>query len=140
MLFGGSATDDLSHELQSAMASPAVGSIVLDVDSPGGGVSRIKELADQIYQASRQKRIVGVANAQAGSAAYWLLSQCSEAVVRPSDDVGSVGVLSVHADQSRALDQAGIKVSVIKSAKHKAEGSPFESLSNDAREAYPIAC
>jgi hypothetical protein len=50
LFFGGTSVDHLSRQLQSAIASPQVGSIVLDVDSVGGSVSGIQETSDQIYQ------------------------------------------------------------------------------------------
>ena len=56
LVFGGTALDDVSRQLKDGMESPRVGSIVFDVDSPGGSVAGVQELADQIYQASRVKK------------------------------------------------------------------------------------
>jgi ClpP class serine protease len=58
--------------LQERGADPAVGAIVLDVDSPGGSVYGIGELADAIYGARGSKPIVAVVNSQMASAAYWV--------------------------------------------------------------------
>ena len=48
---------------------------MLDVDSPGGSVYGIAELADEIRAARGRKPIVAVANSVAASAAYWIGTQ-----------------------------------------------------------------
>ena len=62
---------------------PGVGSIVLDIDSPGGDVDGVDELASEIYAARKQKKITAVSNCLCASAAYYLVSQASEIVVSP---------------------------------------------------------
>jgi hypothetical protein len=51
--------------------------------------------------------------------------------------VGSIGVFSVHVDASRALDKAGLTVSLISAGKYKTENSPYEPLSDEACQAMP---
>jgi ClpP class serine protease len=69
----------------------------------------------------------------AGSPAFWLGSQASEFAITPSGEVGSVGVLSVHADHSKQLDKEGVAVTIVKSSPYKAEGSPFQPLTDSAK-------
>lgn len=125
----------LQAAFRAALADPEVGSILLDVDSPGGQVGGIEEFADEIYQARGQKPIMAVANTLAASAAYWLASAAGEVVVTPSGEVGSIGVFSVHQDVSAALDKLGIKISLIAAGKYKTEGNPFEPLGEEAQTA-----
>jgi len=51
--------------------------------------------------------------------------------------VGSIGVFSVHVDASRALDKAGLTVSLTSAGKYKTENSPYEPLSDEACQAMP---
>jgi signal peptide peptidase SppA len=125
----------LTAAFRAALADPEVGSIILDVDSPGGQVGGIEELAAEIYQARGQKPITAVANTLAASAAYWLASAASELVVTPSGEVGSIGVFAIHEDYSAALDRVGVKVSLISAGKYKTEGNPFEPLGEEAQAA-----
>lgn len=125
----------LTATFRAALADPEVGSIVLDIDSPGGQVAGIEELAAEIYQARGQKQIVAVANNLAASAAYWLASAAGEMVVTPSGEVGSIGVFAVHQDMSVALEQLGVKMTLISAGKYKTEGNPFEPLGEEARAA-----
>jgi signal peptide peptidase SppA len=131
--FGGCSIDQLRADLRQALADPAVTSIVLDIDSPGGNVAGVTELAAEIRAARGQKRIVAVANTMACSAAYWIASQATEVVVTPSGQAGSVGVYAVHMDYSRALEEAGVTVTIISSADHKTDGNEYEPLSDDAK-------
>ena len=133
-LLGGASTQNLSATLRQAVADPYVSAIVLDVDSPGGDVDGIDELASEIYQARKQKPITAVSNCLCASAAYYLASQASEIIASPSSLTGSVGVYHLHADRSAALDNAGVKMSMIKYGDNKCEGNPYEPLSDPARE------
>jgi signal peptide peptidase SppA len=112
-----------------------VSAIIIDVDSPGGQASGIAELSRQIYEARGKKPIVAVANHFMASAAYWIASAADEIVVTPSGEVGSIGVFTVHEDIHEALAQEGVKVSIIKEGRYKAEGNPYEPLTAEARDA-----
>ena len=132
---GGTSTERLSSLFAQAVSDPSVGSIVLRIDSPGGGVYGVAELADQIHKARGKKTIVAVADSMAASAAYWIASAADEIVVTPGGEVGSIGVFAAHQDVSRLYDATGITMSLISAGKYKTEGSPFEPLSEEARTA-----
>jgi signal peptide peptidase SppA len=132
---GGTATEAVSAALYQALDDPAVGAIVLDVDSPGGEVSGVEELSAQIYQSRGQKPIVAVANSLMASAAYWIGSAADEVWVTPSGEAGSIGVYAAHQDVSQALEQGGVRVSLLSAGKYKTEGNQFEPLTAEARTA-----
>jgi signal peptide peptidase SppA len=132
---GGTSTEQLGAQFDAAMASPQVGTIVLDLDSPGGSTQGIPELGAKIAAARGEKRIVAVANTMAASAAYWLAAQADEIVASPSAWVGSIGVFMVHTDVSAAEAQAGVRHTIVSAGKYKAEANAYEPLSDDARAA-----
>jgi signal peptide peptidase SppA len=131
-LSGATSVEGLRADFRTAMADPDVARIVFDVDSPGGSVEGIEELGEEIRAARGQKPMTAVANYLMASAAYWLASQADEIVASPSSLVGSIGVYAVHQDWSGAYEQAGVKPTLIKAGKYKAEGIDFEPLSEDA--------
>jgi signal peptide peptidase SppA len=133
MFFGGTTTEELSAALAEAVADPAVSRIVLNVDSPGGGVDGVPELAAEIYAARAKKPITALVDTTAASAAYWLASQASEILLTPSASVGSIGVFALHVDQSRALEAAGLTPTFIQAGKYKTEGNPLQPLSDEAK-------
>jgi signal peptide peptidase SppA len=130
---GGTSTDRIAKDFRQLVADPNVGTIILDIDSPGGGVFGIAELADEVFKARAEKRIVAVANSMAASAAYWLAAAASEVVVTPGGQVGSIGVYMVHEDWSAAYEEAGVKPTLIKYGEHKAEGLDFEPLTDEVK-------
>lgn len=131
---GGTSTESLSQQIRQAIADPNVKSIVLDVDSPGGDVDGVDELASEIYDARKQKKIIAVSNCLCASAAYYLASQASEMVASPSSLTGSIGVYTIHEDDSKFLDDHGVKMTMIKFGENKAEGNPYEPLTASAQE------
>ena len=132
---GGTSVEGFRSRLRDALQSPQVGSVVIDVDSPGGSVEGVDEMAAEIHAARGDKPIVAVANTLAASAAYYLASQADEVVVTPSGEVGSIGVFAAHEDISTALEREGVKMTLIHAGKHKIEGNPFEPLTDEARDA-----
>lgn len=130
---GATSAERLSAALQQAVNDPNVGAVVLDIDSPGGAVQGIDELAQSIYSARAVKPIIAAVNHLAASAAYWIASAASEIAVSPSGEVGSIGVFAAHEDVSKASENVGVKTTLISAGKYKTEGNPYEPLSDEAR-------
>ena len=134
-LFGGTSMQEWGAQFDQMMADPSVSGIVIDGDTPGGTVAGTPELAAKVLAARGQgKPIIGVANTSVGSAGYYVLSQADQVVVSPSGEVGSIGVLAVHFDESAALEAAGIKPTIIQAGEFKTEQANFGPLSEEARE------
>lgn len=126
--------DSVRSQVRDYAANADVSAIVLDIDSPGGSVAGTMETAAEIKVAAAQKPVIAVANTLAASAAYWIGAQASEFVIAPSADVGSIGAMILHQDVSGALEQFGVKLTMIRSAQSplKNEAHPFAPLSEDA--------
>ena len=129
----GTSCASIAGSLRSAIVDPEIDRIVLDIDSPGGSVFGLAELAAEIRSARAVKPVVGVANSMAASAAYWIGSACSELYCTPSGQVGSIGVIEAHEDVSAAMELAGVNVTVLSAGSFKAEASPFTPLGAAAR-------
>lgn len=130
---GGTSVDQLTSQFRDALADPEVGAILFDVDSPGGSVEGITELANEIRAARGQKPMAAVANPTMASAAYWLSSQVDEVIASPSAIVGSIGVIGMHVDVSAQDEMLGEKVTLITAGEGKANGNEHEPLSDEAR-------
>jgi ClpP class serine protease len=134
---GGTSTVAFGNAFDAAMSNPNVGAIVIDCDSPGGTVEGVSELAGKIREArGKGKQIIGVANANCHSAAYWALSGCDEIVITPVGvdrqhrrDDGPHG----HVGERRR--RPGSSATLIKAGAYKGEGAPFEPLTDEARAA-----
>lgn len=134
-LFGGSSIEDIRGQFRAAMNDPDVRGVVLDIDSPGGSVAGVTELAKEIREGRGAKPVYALADTTAGSAAYWLGAQADQLFVTPSGEVGSVGVYGVHMDISRALDAEGVTPTIISAGPRKTAETELEPLTDDARAA-----
>lgn len=124
---------DIRANVRRALADPNIRTIDLIVDSPGGSCLGLPETADLIFQANKQKPVRAFISGIAASAAYWLTSQASTVTLTPSGEAGSVGVLDISVDVSKALESSGIKVNAVSSTPEKIERAPFVPLSDGAR-------
>jgi len=130
---GSVSTQQFGSALTNLINDDSVGQILIDIDSPGGSVYGVSELADQIIAARTKKPIVAIANSLAASAAYWIGCSASEFYVTPGGEVGSIGVWQAHNDYSKALADEGVVTTLISAGKFKVEGNPYEPLDEEAR-------
>ncbi|MBK3333548.1 S49 family peptidase [Burkholderia pseudomallei] len=124
-----------TQAFRAALADDSIGGILMDVDSPGGSVYGVMELANEIYQARSQKPVFAIANSVAASAAYWIASSANEFYVTPGGEAGSIGVYLAHQNLAKALEEEGVETTLISAGKYKTEGNPFGPLSDEARAA-----
>ena len=131
--FADSDYSQIRASVRRALADPSVKTVDLVIDSPGGSVLGLPETADVIHAANRVKPVRAFVGGIAASAAYWLASQAGTITLTPSGEVGSVGILDLHADISKALENAGVKLTAVTAGEHKVERAPFIPLTDDAK-------
>lgn len=124
--------DGIRANLSLALADDSVHGIVFDIDSPGGEVAGCFDLADAIYAARGEKPIWSILTENAFSAAYALASATDRIIVPRTGGTGSVGVICMHVDMSKALGSAGVNVTIIHYGDKKANGSDVRPLSSEA--------
>lgn len=125
-------TQQFSAALREALADESVSQILIDIDSPGGSVYGVAELAEEILSARSVKPVVAVANSLAASAAYWIGSSAGQFFMSPGAEVGSIGVWQAHFDYSQAFAADGVTPTLISAGKYKVEGNPYAPLDEQA--------
>lgn len=107
---GGVSTQKLALDLTAARNDPAVHSILLVLDSPGGEAHGINELAGAIREIrdSGEKRIEAYCDGDCASAAYWLASATSRVTADATAAVGSIGVVTRIRNPEAAGDKQQI--------------------------------
>lgn len=129
----GSTYAGIREAIQTALDDPSVSSILLDVDSPGGTVSGVSELADYIAKADKIKPVYAYTDGLMCSAAYWLACAARQIMAAPTATVGSIGVLATHTDRSARDQSTGIKRTMITAGSHKAIGHDAAPLDDKSR-------
>lgn len=133
--YGETSYEAIRSSLQIALDDPSVETIELFINSPGGDVSGLPELAGFIEGAARQKKMCAWIDGLGASAAYWLASATGDIRTSPSAQVGSIGVLYVHDDMTGFLKSFfGIERTWMQAGKYKTVGAP-KKLSEEERAA-----
>lgn len=133
--YGETSYEAIRSSLQIALDDPSVETIELFINSPGGDVSGLPELAGFIEGAARQKKMCAWIDGLGASAAYWLASATGDIRTSPSAQVGSIGVLYVHDDMTDFLKSFfGIERTWMQAGKYKTVGAP-KKLSADEKAA-----
>lgn len=125
-----------AKRVREAADNASVASIILDVDSGGGAVTGVDVAAEAVRYAAKKKTITAVANTMMCSAAYWIASGASEIVVTAAGEVGSIGVIGTHTDESAKMTAEGLRVTYVRSAAGKALGQRGETLEGEALTAW----
>lgn len=124
---------DVQRRLDHALEDRGVRGIVLAIDSPGGEVHGVYQLADRIRRGRERKPIRAMADGAATSAAFLLASATERITATETGALGSVGVVMRHADFSGALEKEGVQITPIFAGEHKVDGNPWEPLPDDVR-------
>ena len=128
---------DIGDAVCEALDDASVHGVVFDLDSPGGEVGGLFDLIEAIRAAKEAsgKPLWSVANEGALSAAFALASVADRIYVTRTGEVGSVGVVAVHIDESAADAQAGLAWTYMFAGATKVDGNPHQPLSGRARAA-----
>ncbi len=133
-LLGGTSTNRLSAQMRQLAVDDSISHVILNVDSPGGTISGLPELAADVRALAAVKPVTAISNDLNASAAYWISAQATTIVASPESHTGSIGVFGVHEDLSGAAEQAGVKVEVFSTSEAKAGANPFVPLTDETRE------
>lgn len=118
-----------------AATSEKVDEILLDVASPGGTVYGVMDAAQAVANAAAMKPVTMFSDSVVASGAFWALAApAAERYISAAATAGSIGVLNIHQEISKMLEEAGVSTTIFRSGKYKALGLPYEPLSALAKE------
>ena len=123
--------EGIQHQMKTALADAKVRAVILDMHTPGGQALNCFETAAMVRQLAAQKRTIAVVNGMAASGGYAIASGASEIVTTEIGVCGSIGVLYIHTDMSGKMAKDGVKPTIFQAGAHKADGNPFEPLSDE---------
>lgn len=133
--FGYTGYEDVQASLMAAVSDPSVGAIILNVNSGGGHVAGVHDLAQLVAKVDKVKPVVTYTGGDMASAALWVGVGGRRLFASETAMVGSVGVLQIHIDRTKQMEMEGVKATIIRSGDDKALANPFEPLSDPAKAA-----
>lgn len=125
---GASSYELIARDFMSALENPQITSIILDIDSPGGEVNGVSELASMIFEARGTKPVIAYASGDAASGAYWIASAADEIVVSETSALGSIGVVGIYRGKSAKESAETVEI-VSSQSPHKR----LDPMSDDGR-------
>ena len=125
--------NDLTADLEDAMANPEIHAILRVMDTPGGEVQGAFEHHSRVMDLKGKKPMIAIADGIAASAGYLSAMAADELAITSTGYAGSIGVVMRHVDLSVALKNEGINVTHIFAGAHKVDGNQFEPLPESVR-------
>lgn len=124
--------ESIQNAFDAAHADADVESILLHIDSPGGEASGAFDLADHILNAAGEKPVLAFGDGMMASAAYLIASAADQIFVSQSTLAGSIGVRTLHVDQSKFNEAHGFVVTEIFAGARKIDGTPHAPLTAES--------
>jgi len=120
--------------------SPSVRAILLNIDSPGGGVAVSQEIYSQIRRLREHdhKIVVAYLSSVGASGAYYAACGADKIVANPGSIVGSIGVIAEWINYGDLLKWAKLENTVIKTGEFKDSGSASRPLTERERTYFQV--
>ena len=118
--------------------SNSVKAILLNIDSPGGGVAVSQEIYTEIRRLrdKKDKIVVAYLSSTGASGAYYVACAANKIVANPGTIVGSIGVIAEWVNYADLMEWAKLKDVVFKTGEFKDTGSPSRSLTENERKYF----
>ena len=132
---GGTSTELFVRDVRTAAADPAVKSIVVLADTPGGTVAGTQAAADAVRAVRGVKPIATFVQGLMASAGVWIGSATDMVVLDSGTaQVGSIGVVATHMDVSQREQAMGVKTTEIVAGKFKRAASQYGPLTETGQQ------
>jgi protease IV len=113
------------HELKK---DTNVKTVVLRIESPGGGVGPSQEIYEEIKKLAGQKKVVVSMGSVAASGGYYIAAPAAVIYANPGTITGSIGVLMKFTNMEGLMGKVGMKAYTLKSGQFKDIGSPVRPM------------
>jgi protease-4 len=140
------ALEDFLSQVRQAREDPGIKAVVLEVVSPGGGVTETEAIHRALKELAREKPLVASLGTVAASGGYYAATAAQEIVTAPTTVTGSIGVIATLPQVQGLLDKLGVGVEVLKEGRLKDMASGLRPLTPEEkaviqsflREAYEL--
>lgn len=119
------------HILSNIAKNHRIRALVLDIDSPGGGVSESDYLYRSVLKVAERKPVVASIRGLGASGAYYIGCAANKIIASPGAIIGSIGVISVRPGLQELLERVGVSVNVNKSGPYKDMGAFWREATDD---------
>jgi len=123
--------DEVEDTLRNASTDDSIKAILVDVDSPGGGVVSGQEIANAIRKSGKYS--VSIIHEVGASAGYLSAAAANKVFAGRDSEVGSIGVTASFLNQYQKDQQEGVVYEQLSSGTYKDTFSPDKPLTADEK-------
>lgn len=123
---------DIKAAALEGVADKGAKSLMIFSESGGGSVAGLEDAAKFLANVAQVKPMSAYSEFSA-SAAYWLTSLASHITTASTGINGSLGVIRVVTEYSKAFEMEGVTKTVMRAGRYKALGNPYETLTEDGK-------
>lgn len=121
-------SENIIRQLKKYQKNSTVKSIVIRIESPGGGIAPAQEIYEEIKNITKSgKPTVVSMGSVAASGGYYIALGASKIVANPGTLTGSIGVVLQYPNIRSLFNKIGIDMVTYKSGKMKDAGSPYRN-------------
>ena len=121
---------DVLYHLKRFREDESIKSIVMRIDSPGGGVGPSQEIFREVQKTIKTKKIITSMGTVAASGGYYIAAGTNGIVASPGTITGSIGVIMGYTNFQNILQKIGLVPVVFKSGEFKDMGSPVRDMTD----------
>lgn len=121
---------DVLYNLKRFREDESIKSIVIRIDSPGGGVGPSQEIFREVQKTIKTKKIISSMGTVAASGGYYIAAGTNGIVANPGTITGSIGVIMGYTNFQNILQKIGLVPVVFKSGEFKDMGSPVREMTD----------
>ncbi len=130
-----SSSDDVVRQLKKYRDDSSVPSIVLNIDSPGGGIAASQEIFEEVKKVRQKgKKVVVSMRSVAASGGYYIACAADTIVANPGTITGSIGVIFEFPVAEKLFKKIGVEFEVVKSGEVKDMGTFTRPMTKKERE------
>lgn len=118
--------DFRSKVLKEVLESKTIKAVVVEINSPGGGIVGSEILFNELRQIAEKKPMVVVMNSLAASGGYMIAVAADYIIAHNGTLTGSIGVLMEAPEVTNLAEKIGVKFHTYKSSPLKGSPSMFE--------------
>jgi protease IV len=127
--------EEIIEQLEEIRENSAVQALILDIDSPGGGVLATEQIHAELLRVQGEGiPIVAYLGNSAASGGYYIAAVADVIVSNPSTITGSIGVISQVPNMEELYEKLGIEMQIIATGEFKDMMQPARPLTDEERE------
>lgn len=131
----GASAERIIEQLEDIKNDSSIQAVMLDINSPGGGVVASEQIHDAIVEVRDEGTpVVAYFGDTAASGGYYVAAPADAIVANPATITGSIGVIAQVPNLEELYDKLGIEMQVITSGELKDMMQPNRALTEEERE------